>query len=61
MPPHLDDFLRSLLFHFFVQVFGLYFMQSYIGLFYHTLLHRNLTSLRQILIQRLIVSQACSE
>lgn len=39
------------------KVFGLYFMQSYIGLFYHTLLHRDLTTLRQVLIQRLIVSQ----
>uniref|UniRef100_A0A1D1YCF0 Anoctamin-like protein Os01g0706700 n=1 Tax=Anthurium amnicola TaxID=1678845 RepID=A0A1D1YCF0_9ARAE len=39
------------------KVFGLYFMQSYIGLFYHALMHRNFTTLRQILIQRLIVSQ----
>ncbi|XP_010267055.1 PREDICTED: anoctamin-like protein At1g73020 [Nelumbo nucifera] len=39
------------------KVFGLYFMQSYIGLFYHALLHRNFTTLRQVLIQRLIVSQ----
>ncbi|XP_042379759.1 anoctamin-like protein Os01g0706700 [Zingiber officinale] len=39
------------------KVFGLYFVQSYIGLFYHALLHRNLLTLRQILIQRLIVSQ----
>lgn len=39
------------------KVFGLYFMQSYIGLFYHILLHRNLRTLRQVLIQRLIVSQ----
>ncbi|WOL03024.1 anoctamin-like protein [Canna indica] len=39
------------------KVFGLYFMQSYIGLFYHALLHRNLLTLRQVLIQRLIVSQ----
>ncbi|XP_073109221.1 anoctamin-like protein Os01g0706700 isoform X4 [Elaeis guineensis] len=39
------------------KVFGLYFMQSYIGLFYHALLHRNLTTLREVLIQRLIVSQ----
>ncbi|KAG6516785.1 hypothetical protein ZIOFF_027265 [Zingiber officinale] len=37
------------------QVFGLYFVQSYIGLFYHALLHRNLLTLRQILIQRLII------
>ncbi|KZV42649.1 anoctamin-like protein-like [Dorcoceras hygrometricum] len=36
------------------KVFGLYFMQSYIGLFYHALLYRNLMSLRQILIQRLV-------
>lgn len=42
-----------------LQVFGLYFVQSYIGLFYHALLHRNLLTLRKILIQRLIVSQAC--
>ncbi|KAG1346397.1 anoctamin-like protein [Cocos nucifera] len=39
------------------KVFGLYFMQSYIGLFYHALSHRNLTTLREVLIQRLIVSQ----
>ncbi|KAJ8493050.1 hypothetical protein OPV22_014771 [Ensete ventricosum] len=39
------------------KVFGLYFMQSYIGLFYHALLHRNLLTLRQVLIQRLVVSQ----
>ncbi|KAI3956953.1 hypothetical protein MKX01_000987 [Papaver californicum] len=39
------------------KVFGLYFMQSYIGLFYHALLHRNFKTLRQVLIQRLIVSQ----
>ncbi|XP_042483253.1 anoctamin-like protein Os01g0706700 [Macadamia integrifolia] len=32
-------------------------MQSYIGLFYHALLHRNIMTLRQVLIQRLIVSQ----
>ncbi|OVA11742.1 Anoctamin/TMEM 16 [Macleaya cordata] len=39
------------------KVFGLYFMQSYIGVFYHALLHRNFMTLRQVLIQRLIVSQ----
>ncbi|KAK4774261.1 hypothetical protein SAY86_009196 [Trapa natans] len=39
------------------KVFGLYFMQSYIGIFYHALLHRNLKTLRQLLIQRLIVSE----
>ncbi|XP_031385503.1 anoctamin-like protein At1g73020 isoform X2 [Punica granatum] len=39
------------------KVFGLYFMQSYIGLFYHALLHRNFKTLRQVLIQRLIVSE----
>ncbi|XP_077254236.1 anoctamin-like protein isoform X2 [Tasmannia lanceolata] len=39
------------------KVFGLYFMQSYIGLFYHALLYRNFLTLRQVLIQRLIVSQ----
>lgn len=48
-----------LILSFFVQVFGLYFMQTYIGLFYHALLHRNFTTLRQVIIQRLIVSQAC--
>lgn len=37
------------------QVFGLYFMQSYIGVFYHALLHRNFMTLRQVLIQRLIL------
>ncbi|THU62505.1 hypothetical protein C4D60_Mb01t05850 [Musa balbisiana] len=31
------------------KVFGLYFMQSYIGLFYHALSHRNLLTLRQVL------------
>ncbi|XP_071903119.1 anoctamin-like protein At1g73020 isoform X2 [Coffea arabica] len=39
------------------KVFGLYFMQSYVGLFYHTLLHRNIMTLRQVLIQRLIFSE----
>lgn len=39
------------------KVFGLYFMQSYIGLFYHALLHRNFKTLRQVLIQRLIISE----
>ncbi|EEF46308.1 anoctamin-like protein At1g73020 [Ricinus communis] len=39
------------------KVFGLYFMQSYIGIFYHALLHRNFKTLRQVLIQRLIVYQ----
>ncbi|KAL8098903.1 anoctamin-like protein At1g73020 [Apium graveolens] len=39
------------------KVFGLYFMQSYIGIFYHALLHRNFVTLRQVLIQRLIVSE----
>ncbi|KAJ3694971.1 hypothetical protein LUZ60_000348 [Juncus effusus] len=39
------------------KVFGLYFMQSYIGLFYHAVVYRNLTTLRKVLIQRLIVSQ----
>ncbi|KAG6425872.1 hypothetical protein SASPL_110078 [Salvia splendens] len=37
------------------KVFGLYFMQSYIGVFYHALLHRNITTLRQVLIQRLVM------
>lgn len=39
------------------KVFGLYFMQNYIGLFYNVLLHRDFSILRQILIQRLIVTQ----
>ncbi|KMZ58976.1 Anoctamin-like protein [Zostera marina] len=39
------------------KVFGLYFMQTYIGLFYHALQHRNIVTLREVLIQRLIVSQ----
>ncbi|CAN1217972.1 Anoctamin-like protein At1g73020 [Linum perenne] len=39
------------------KVFGLYFMQSYIGVFYHALLHRNFKTLRQLLIQRLIIFQ----
>lgn len=41
----------------FLQIFGLYFMQSYIGVFYHALLHRNFTTLRQVLIQRLLISE----
>uniref|UniRef100_A0A7N0VIA0 Anoctamin transmembrane domain-containing protein n=1 Tax=Kalanchoe fedtschenkoi TaxID=63787 RepID=A0A7N0VIA0_KALFE len=32
-------------------------MQTYIGIFYHALLHRNLKTLRQVLIQRLILSE----
>lgn len=40
-----------------LQVFGLYFMQSYIGIFYHALLHRSFLTLRQVLIQRLLVSE----
>ncbi|XP_044479470.1 anoctamin-like protein At1g73020 isoform X2 [Mangifera indica] len=39
------------------KVFGLYFMQSYIGIFYHALLHRNFTTLRKVLIQRLMISE----
>ncbi|PIN11767.1 hypothetical protein CDL12_15633 [Handroanthus impetiginosus] len=39
------------------KVFGLYFMQSYIGIFYHALLHRNIMTLRQVLIQRLLISE----
>lgn len=39
------------------QVFGLYFLQSYVGLFYHAILHRNITTLRQVLFQRLIFSE----
>jgi hypothetical protein len=56
----------SLASHFFfpfleIQVFGLYFMQSYIGLFYHASLYRDILALRKVLIQRLIVSQACPQ
>lgn len=40
-----------------LQVFGVYFMQSYIGVFYHALLHRNFRTLRQLLLQRLIISE----
>lgn len=47
----------ALVFNFRWQVFGLYFMQSYIGVFYHALFHRNFVTLRQVLIQRLIVSE----
>ncbi|KAJ4823684.1 hypothetical protein Tsubulata_027685 [Turnera subulata] len=39
------------------NLFGLYFMQSYIGVFYHALLHRNFTTLRQLLIQRVVIYQ----
>ncbi|KAI3759739.1 hypothetical protein L6452_07769 [Arctium lappa] len=39
------------------KVFGLYFMQSYIGILYHAILHRNFRTLRQVLIQRLIISE----
>ncbi|KAI7757327.1 hypothetical protein M8C21_031455 [Ambrosia artemisiifolia] len=39
------------------KVFGLYFMQSYIGLLYHAILHRNFMTLRHVIIQRLIVSE----
>lgn len=50
-PAVLNFFVKTL------QVFGIYFMQSYIGLFYHALFHRDFFVLRQLLIQRLIVSQ----
>ncbi|KAJ7525233.1 hypothetical protein O6H91_17G043000 [Diphasiastrum complanatum] len=39
------------------KVFGIYFMQSYIGLFYHALLHRDFGILRQFLLERLVVSE----
>ncbi|KAL5062793.1 hypothetical protein RYX36_024530 [Vicia faba] len=39
------------------KVFGLYFMQTYIGIFYHALLHRNFATLRKVLIQRLLLSE----
>lgn len=39
------------------KVFGVYFMQSYIGLFYHALFQRDFVMLRRFLIQRLVISQ----
>ncbi|XP_076908450.1 anoctamin-like protein At1g73020 isoform X2 [Bidens hawaiensis] len=39
------------------KVFGLYFMQTYIGLLYHAIMYRDFTDLRHIIIQRLIVSE----
>ncbi|XP_054784324.1 anoctamin-like protein At1g73020 isoform X6 [Prosopis cineraria] len=39
------------------KVFGLYFMQTYIGIFYHALLHRNFLTLRKVLVQRLLLSE----
>ncbi|RDY01878.1 Anoctamin-like protein, partial [Mucuna pruriens] len=39
------------------KVFGLYFMQTYIGIFYHALLHRNFSTLRRVLVQRLLLSE----
>ncbi|XAR49963.1 hypothetical protein NMG60_11004154 [Bertholletia excelsa] len=39
------------------KVFGLFFMQSYIGIFYHILIHRNILTLRKVLIQRLLISE----
>ncbi|CAM8883984.1 unnamed protein product [Rhodiola kirilowii] len=40
------------------KVFGLYFMQSYIGLLYHALFHRNFNTLREMLLERLIITEA---
>ncbi|XP_073391675.1 anoctamin-like protein Os01g0706700 isoform X3 [Physcomitrium patens] len=42
------------------KVFGLYFFQSYIGLFYQAILHKDFNTLRSMLAQRLIVSQLMS-
>lgn len=39
------------------KVFGVYFMQSYIGLLYHALFQRDFVMLRQFLVQRLVISQ----
>lgn len=39
------------------KVFGLYFMQSYIGILYHAVLHRNFMTLQQVITQRLIISE----
>ncbi|MCO5597813.1 hypothetical protein L7F22_051897 [Adiantum nelumboides] len=39
------------------KVFGVYFMQTYIGLLYHALFQRDFSMLRQFLIQRLVISQ----
>jgi anoctamin-10 len=46
---------------FLLQVFGLYFMQTYIGIFYHALLHRNFSTLRKVLIQRLLLSEVAQK
>lgn len=56
-PPLLTDIFMHLTGLIALQVFGLYFMQSYIGIFYHALLHRSFLTLRQVLIQRLLVSE----
>jgi len=42
------------------KVFGVYFLQSYIGLFYQAILHKDFNTLRSMLAQRLIVSQLMS-
>jgi anoctamin-10 len=42
------------------KVFGIYFLQSYIGLFYQAILHKDFNALRSMLAQRLIVSQLMS-
>lgn len=49
------------IYYFLLQVFGLYFMQTYIGIFYHALLHRNFSTLRTVLIQRLLLSEVVLE
>jgi anoctamin-10 len=42
------------------KVFGLYFFQSYIGLLYQAILHKDFNAVRSMLAQRLIVSQLMS-
>jgi anoctamin-10 len=42
------------------KVFGIYFMQSYVGLFYQAFFHREFDALRSVLAQRLIITQLLS-
>jgi len=42
------------------KVFGVYFLQSYIGLFYQAILFKDFNTVRSMLAQRLIVSQLMS-
>lgn len=42
------------------KVFGIYFMQSYVGLFYQAFFHREFDALHSVLAQRLIITQLLS-